>query len=467
MNRKGFAFALAAGFLWAGSAPAAISPGDGQAGNPPGEIFVTVWDANGQISYTRDLGISVLDLLANPNQSFTFPPDQLYDDTFSGVDPATLVYSVGAFNARFNDFETGGYGMVISSNNAPAQVFIPDVSALATALATGGFYAAGVNSDAGDLSNFAANLSAVSLPGSSGYYDGDYWGGNIGLTVPFQTGATVGTSVSFYSLILDDDGTTVNRAQFANKWTLAADGTLTYVNFAPNISPSPSPVAFGNVRMGQVEQKVLTVTNTGVANLTIGTVGNSNPLAAPFSITANTCNNANLAPNTSCTLNVRLNGTTQGAKNDSFNIPSNDPDSPNLTVNVNGTVVQKVGVTSIAGITTTTAVCTNQNTGQVVNITLSGATSLNCETAGLTPVAPGHTVIIQINGTRTSGAVVGGTLRSEGLTLVQCQNLTTGQNRNFDPAPPGPNPRNWNCLGGGWTAANGNSVRMTVRGAAD
>jgi hypothetical protein len=463
MKGKGFALALAAGFLWAGSAPAAISPGDGQAGNPPGEIFLTVWDAQGQLSYTRDLGISVVDFINSPNLTFTFTPDALYNDTFAGVDPATLVYSIGGFNARFNDFPCC-YGMAISSNNTPAQVFIPDVTALATALATGGYYAIGVNSDAGDLSNFGANVSAVSIPGSPGYYDGENWGGDIGFTVPFQTGATVGKPVTFYLLVLDDDGVTVNRTLVANSWLLAASGTLT--NVLPNISPTPASIDLGNVRMGQTEQQTLTVTNTGIANLMTGVVGNTDPLAPPFAISNNTCNNRNLAPSATCTLKVRLSGTSQGAKSDSFNIPSNDPDTPSLTVSVSGTVVQKLGVASIAGIATTTAVCTNQNTGQNVNITLSGATSLNCETAGLT-AAPGNTVIVQINGTRSSGSKVGGVVKSMGLTLVQCQNLTTGQNRNFDPAPPGPNPRNWNCLGGGWTATNGQSVRMTVRGAAD
>ena len=51
------------------------------------------------ISYTRDLGISIPNFLGQPNQSLTFPPDALYTATFSGVDPSTLVYSVGGFNA--------------------------------------------------------------------------------------------------------------------------------------------------------------------------------------------------------------------------------------------------------------------------------------------------------------------------------------------------------------------------------
>ena len=64
-----------------------------------------------------------------------------------------------------------------------------------TTLAAGASYAVGVNADAGDLTNFAANLSALSHTGSGGYYNGEYWGGDIGHTVPFQTGATVGTSL--------------------------------------------------------------------------------------------------------------------------------------------------------------------------------------------------------------------------------------------------------------------------------
>jgi len=218
------ALTLALGLGVSGAASAAISPGDGANLNPAGEIFWSVWDAAAQVSYTRDTGISVLDFLANPNQSFTFAPDQLYLDTFGSVDPSTLVYSVGGFNARFEDWPCC-YGMVISSNSA--NVFSPDVTALATTLATGGFYAAGVNADAGDLVNFDVELSALSHPGSSGYYDGEFWGGDIGFTVPFQTGSTVGTELLAWSLLLDEDGFTVNSTSYGS-FLLDADGTFSY-----------------------------------------------------------------------------------------------------------------------------------------------------------------------------------------------------------------------------------------------
>jgi Dockerin type I domain/Thrombospondin type 3 repeat len=227
MNGKIVALALGLSACFTGPAMAAISPGDGAAGNPPGELFFTVWDAANQVSYTRDLGITVVDLINNPDQLISLPPDSLYTQTFDGIDPATLVYSVGGFNARFGDFPCC-YGMVISSNSTQSQLFIPDVTALVTSLAIGGYYAAGVNSDAGDLSNFSANVSALSLPGSSGYYDGDNWGGNIGLSVPFQTGATIGTSVKAYTMLLAEDGSTVNVTALSNHWNLAADGTFSY-----------------------------------------------------------------------------------------------------------------------------------------------------------------------------------------------------------------------------------------------
>jgi hypothetical protein len=227
MNGKLIMLGLVLSAEFTGSAWAAISPGDGAAGNPPGEIFVTVWDAAHQVSYTRDLGIAITDFVANPNQTLTLAPDGLYTSTFSGVDPATLVYSVGGFNARFDDFPCC-YGMAISSNSTPAQIFLPDVTALVTTLSVGGFYAIGVNGDAGDPTNFGADVSALSHPGSGGYYDGENWGGDIGFTVPFQTGATVGTDLAFHTLILDEDGTTVNRTTLTNKWNIAADGTITY-----------------------------------------------------------------------------------------------------------------------------------------------------------------------------------------------------------------------------------------------
>lgn len=307
----------------------------------------------------------------------------------------------------------------------------------------------------------AGQLNALSF----GNFDGLAGPSHVG-TFTFNTLAPLGTA----SLTMASDQPDGFAGPFISLTTFLVQNVIftgaDVVVTGANIS-APATVNLGSVRQGQTEQKVVTVTNTGFLVLNIGTLGNSNPLAAPFSLANNNCNGKHLQPNASCTVQVRLQGTTQGAKNDSFNIPSNDADTPNATVAVTGSVVQKVGVNPITKVTTTTAQCTNQTTGQTVPINLAGATSLNCETAGLAPLAPNSIVIIQINGASQGGANIGGTVKSMGLTQVTCQNLTTGQNRTFDPSPPGPTPRNWNCVGGGWSAAAGNSIRMTVRGPAD
>jgi hypothetical protein len=228
MNVKVFALAIVSSAALHPPAWAAISPGDASGLTPPGEIFVTVFDAAHQVSYTRDLGIDMLDFLANPNQPYTFAPDTLYTSTFSGVDPSTLVYTVAGFNARFDDFPCC-YGMAISSDNAPGQIFVPDVTALFTMLSNGASYAIGVNADAGDLSNYVANLSAVSHVGGAGYYaNSETWAGNLGNTTAFQTDTAVGNSIAFHTLLLDANGEAVNRVTLAPQWTLAADGTLSY-----------------------------------------------------------------------------------------------------------------------------------------------------------------------------------------------------------------------------------------------
>jgi hypothetical protein len=216
-------------FAIGGPVRAAISPGVGISGDPPGELFYTVWDATNQVTYTRDLGISIVEFLGNPNQTISLAPDALYTSTFSGVDSSSLVYTVAAFNNRFDDFP-GAYGYLIGTNSGAANVSVPDITALQTELANGASYVIGANSvDGGNPVDYVANRSGLSHPGDSGYWgDTDYWNGNLGNTTPFSTQATVGSSLAFFALLLNEGGETVDTVQFANVWTLAANGMLTY-----------------------------------------------------------------------------------------------------------------------------------------------------------------------------------------------------------------------------------------------
>ena len=96
-------------------------------------------------------------------------------------------------------------------------------------------------------------------------------------------------------------------------------------------------VPFGSIAAGTSVTQTVTVTNSGNAALTVGAVGSTNALAAPFSIKTDTCSNQTIAPSASCTLTVAFAPTSTGTLSDSFNIPSNDTAKSSLVVNVSGT----------------------------------------------------------------------------------------------------------------------------------
>jgi hypothetical protein len=119
----------------------------------------------------------------------------------------------------------------------------------------------------------------------------------------------------------------------------------------PNISVTDSVapgtdllVSFGGVPAGSAAPvATITVTNTGNANLIIGTIAGLNPISAPFSKTNDACSGATVAPNASCTLNVNFAPTENAASVDSFDIPSNDLGTSSITFNLSGSGVSAGG----------------------------------------------------------------------------------------------------------------------------
>ena len=100
----------------------------------------------------------------------------------------------------------------------------------------------------------------------------------------------------------------------------------------PNISVSGNG-AFGDVEVASSSSHTVTISNTGSANLVMGTLSG---LVSPFSMVSNGCSGATVAPSASCTVDVRFSPTTSGARSDTLVIPSNDPDQPNVNFGVNG-----------------------------------------------------------------------------------------------------------------------------------
>ena len=98
---------------------------------------------------------------------------------------------------------------------------------------------------------------------------------------------------------------------------------------APAVGLSTSALSFGSVAPGSTAPtQTLTVTNTGTANLVVGsvTLGGSN--AAEFGKPSDTCSGATVAPAATCTVGVNFAPVTTGAKTAAVSIPSNAAGSP-------------------------------------------------------------------------------------------------------------------------------------------
>ena len=95
---------------------------------------------------------------------------------------------------------------------------------------------------------------------------------------------------------------------------------------APTASISPSTVSFGNVAVGGNSSIVnVVVTNTGTANLVIGTVPS---LGSPFFIISNGCGLQTITPRMSCTIETQFSPTVPGPASATMSIPDNAAGSP-------------------------------------------------------------------------------------------------------------------------------------------
>lgn len=112
----------------------------------------------------------------------------------------------------------------------------------------------------------------------------------------------------------------------------------------PPVTPPPTPdihmtstqILFGDVVLDDVSYETITIENIGSSSLEIYQIAQAHPLSAPFSISNDNCSAKSLAQSETCTLQIRFSPTSQGNFNDSFDIPSNDPDENPVTVSVNG-----------------------------------------------------------------------------------------------------------------------------------
>ena len=115
--------------------------------------------------------------------------------------------------------------------------------------------------------------------------------------------------------------------------TSAAVDTLCFSPLPPGVTVEPSAIDFRDIVVGSFSDKVLTITNQGNENLTIGTI--SSP-QAPFFNLEDTCSGQSLPPGKSCALTVRFSPTHDANYQGHFDILFTGPEESVVPVWLQG-----------------------------------------------------------------------------------------------------------------------------------
>ncbi|MBI5192349.1 MAG: choice-of-anchor D domain-containing protein [Nitrospirae bacterium] len=122
-------------------------------------------------------------------------------------------------------------------------------------------------------------------------------------------------------------------------------GSITIEGHLQDIAVSLLIADFGSVNVGSSSgTQRFTITNTGTAGLSIGTIDLTGGNNAEFAKLSDTCSAQTIAPSLNCTVQVGFMPASAGLKAANLNILSNDPDAPVVDVPLSGTGVAALNV---------------------------------------------------------------------------------------------------------------------------
>ena len=295
------------------------------AGKTPSHAFLTVLSGSGANEGGCTYQVSPAVSLSAP-----FTPDivsLIPDSTFRLVstDPRVVLTSITptASSTTINlicyaDLEVSpspldhDFGEIpVGTASVPLEITISNGSG-----ATGSLVIGEINFVGGDQVDFSGNLGSCA---SHSILDP---GESCKISVAFSPHST-GEKSTTVEIVTNDPN--------EPRWTGTIRGTGLV---GQDISVSPLAVSFGDVRVGLASTQTITVQNVGSADLHLGTIGSP---SAPFDRTGGTCaNGQTLAPGGNCTIAITFSPQARGVFSSSFEIISDDPDSP-LTILLSGT----------------------------------------------------------------------------------------------------------------------------------
>ncbi len=304
---------------------------------------------------------------------------------------------------------------------------------------------------------------------TAGAIEGITVGSFFGLTGP----GTIGTAV-FQTLAIgaSDISPSPSAFNWVSSLTVEVQNpqysnsrARTAATIAPDIelSPSSGSIEYGNIPPGSTPTVDLTIRNVGPAALVLGDIAQADPLLGEFSIESDNCSGQSLGLTETCTVAITAAPTQLGELSDTFDVPSNDPSEPSLTISVSATGANLSPAPRITSVGTNpvTGVCANSVTGQNFTVALDGVASLplNCRGEGL-DIASGNSLVLSLVGIATSVGV-GGAATFIDITTVQCINGTSGAQTFVTPTG-----QAWSCMDPALDISPGDRVIMILQGIA-
>lgn len=180
--------------------------------------------------------------------------------------------------------------------------------------------------------NLADN--SVNLDNQNGGFTvfGQVLGGGMNVIDSIAQLSTSNQGGAFTSLPVADN--------FTSPVTLA---DLVILNRIDNPAPqrlfiNPAPLDFGlKVELAGPTTQDVILQNIGGVDLNIGDIGLADGLSTPFTLDVSNCANQTLQPASSCNISITFDPQAPGLFQDTFDITSNDPTQPSVTVSVAGT----------------------------------------------------------------------------------------------------------------------------------
>jgi hypothetical protein len=338
---------------------------------------------------------------------------------------------------RFSPSATGPIAATLSiaSNDPDENPFgidlsgigvVPDISATPNPLAFGNINV-GANSEQtltiNNTGTGTLNISSTAISGSGSFTiqsgsgsSSVPAGGTRSIVIRFSPTATGEVTGNLVLASNDPDSPTFNI-------------NLTGTGIAPEIAASPTSLDYGSVNIGSTSDMIVTISNSGSADLILTTTSIAGLNSSSFSIT-NGGGPATIASGASRDISIRFTPASTGAKTANLSIINNDSDEGTFTVSLSGT-----GIAPEIGASPSSLSFGNVTVGATsdlsVTINNTGSANLNISATSLTGSGSGNFSITGGGGaaTITAGGSKSITLRfSPSATGAVLANLSIANN---------------------------------------